>query len=211
MVKSIVDQLLKYGKVERGIIGVLVQDMTPDLAEVFHSSAESKGALISQIIPGSPANKAGLKSGDIICKIGENSIESSGELRYLTGLLKIGETTDLTYLRYGKSYTIRISAAKLDAEKQMVTPYHKIDGIVMVDISELSPAYGYIQGIKVVNVDVYSQAIIAGLLPGDIIVSANNREMRSIKDLVEVVSNIGNRPLVLKVLRSASSMFVVIK
>lgn len=105
MAKSVIDQLIKYGKVERGLLGVIVQPLTPDLADALNVSGV-KGALITQVNPGSPAAKAGLQVKDIVIKIDGKSIENAAQLRNTIGLLRVGTTISLEVLRDNKKLTM---------------------------------------------------------------------------------------------------------
>ena len=102
MVKSIVKQLMTYGKVHRGLMGILVQTLTPDLADAFHIP-HKKGAIISQILQGSPAQKAGLRTGDVITEINNQPVKSSGDVHNIISLLRAGSFAKLVVFRGQKT------------------------------------------------------------------------------------------------------------
>ena len=95
------DQLVKYGEVKRGILGVNIQTVTPDLADKLGAS-ELAGAFVQQVVEGSAADKAGVKAGDVITAVNGQSVRSAAELRNRIGLMRIGESVDLGLVRDGK-------------------------------------------------------------------------------------------------------------
>ncbi|MBS0395106.1 MAG: DegQ family serine endoprotease [Proteobacteria bacterium] len=101
MVRSVMDQLVKYGEVKRGILGVNIQSVTPDLAEKL-GQADLAGAFVQQVVEGSAAEKAGVKAGDVITSVNGQAVKSSSELRNRIGLMRIGESVDLGIVRDGK-------------------------------------------------------------------------------------------------------------
>ncbi|MGH8120162.1 MAG: Do family serine endopeptidase, partial [Gammaproteobacteria bacterium] len=101
---SIMEQLLQHGQVQRGYLGVQVQDLSPDLAEAFGLKQQS-GAVVNRIMENSPAAKAGLQPGDIITRINSRSIKNAGDVRNQIGLLRVGDNVDFEILREGKPQT----------------------------------------------------------------------------------------------------------
>ena len=112
MAKSVVDQLLRYGSIQRGRLGVSIQDLTPDLAESLHIG-QSAGAMIANIVPGSPAARAGLKSGDVIVGINGHPVRSASDLRNRVGLMRVGTPVELAVLRGGRRFTVSTKVAPL--------------------------------------------------------------------------------------------------
>jgi serine protease Do len=211
MVKTIVTQIVKYGKVYRGLMGVMVQNLTPDLADAFGNPGQ-KGALVSQIIPGSPAQQAGIYIGDIITSINDTPITSSVDVHNIIGLLRVGETAKIVLSREDKIHTFEIKT--IDPEKfgeleqKSAKPF--LYGVQLENIEEQNPFHGYFHGVKVLAVDEYSAAFHGGLRPGDIIVSANHKPITRIQELNEMVKQ-NQEKLLLHVLRGKNTMFIVIK
>jgi Do/DeqQ family serine protease len=110
MAKSVVDQLLRYGSIQRGRLGVSIQDLTPDLAESLHIP-RAAGAVVASVEPGSPAAKAGLKSGDVIVAADHHAMQNASALRNYIGLLRVGTTVDLTVLRGGERMDVSAKVA----------------------------------------------------------------------------------------------------
>jgi serine protease Do len=210
MTKSIVDQLLKFGKVHRGLMGVLVQTLTPDVARAFKQT-KTKGAIVSYVVPYSPAAIAGIKVGDIITKLNDKKIKSSDDIRNLTGLLRIGDTAKLTIIRNDKKINIAVRTSDPSSSKQKDlknNPYFY--GVQLLNVTEQNPAHGYTTGIRVLAVDEYSPAGTAGLRPGDVIVSANHIKVKSIKALQKAATP-NESGLLLNILRENGAVFLVIK
>ncbi|MDB6083377.1 MAG: serine protease DegQ, partial [Gammaproteobacteria bacterium] len=101
MVKGVMDQLIKYGQVKRGILGVNIYNVTPEIAKEF-GLTESSGALVAGVAPGSAAERAGIKTGDIISSINGIAMKGAGELRNAIGMLRVGDKVEIGLLRDGK-------------------------------------------------------------------------------------------------------------
>jgi len=210
MVKNIMLQLDKYGKVHRGLIGVLVQTLTPELANADNLHGK-KGAIISYVLPHSPAEKAGLKIGDIITSINKTSVDSSEDVHNFVGLLRIGDKVHLTILRNGKTEQITCKTADPKYNKInaiMAEPY--LYGIKMREITEQTPDHGYVQGIQILHIKAYSAAQSAGLIKGDIIISANHHPIKTIRELKKLAKP-NKDGLLLNVLRQKGAVFIVIR
>src|SRR5271155_298847 len=105
MVKSSMDQLIKYGQVKRGVLGVQLYNVTPEIAKEF-GVAESSGALVAGVAPGSAAERAGVKTGDIITSINGVAMKDAGELRNTIGMLRVGDKVEIGLLRDGKPHKV---------------------------------------------------------------------------------------------------------
>jgi S1-C subfamily serine protease len=113
MARQVLDQLVSYGEIRRGRIGVAIQDLTPDLARAL-GTTRSEGALIARVVPGSPAARAGLKSSDLVVAVDGAPIHSAAELRNRVGLSRIGDSVTLTVDRGGseRNVSVRIEQAR---------------------------------------------------------------------------------------------------
>ena len=103
MARAVMDQLLRYGEVKRGRIGVVIQDVTPELAEALNLPMP-RGTIISQVEANSPAQEAGLKAGDVIVEVDGDRIANSADLRNKIGLVERGRKLDVVYYRDGKRH-----------------------------------------------------------------------------------------------------------
>jgi Do/DeqQ family serine protease len=211
MVKSIVSQITQHGNVERGVIGVMVQDLTLDLAEAFGASHQ-KGALVAQVFPGSPASNADIQPGDIITQVNGQTVSSNDDVHNWIGLLRINEIAKMQLLRHGKIETVSVKTIDPDKlskeEKDRTKPF--LYSVRMENITEQNPYHGYYSGVRVLDIDEYSAAWLAGLRRKDIIVSANHQRINHIHDLLEI-SEQNKNGLLLNILRDKAASFIVIK
>lgn len=208
MVKSVGQQLVKYGKVERGILGVIAQDITSSLADAMNLKSD-KGAVVTTIIPASPADLAGLKIGDIILALDDKSIRSSEQMRDTLGLMRPGTPIKITVSRNGKTQTLNASVGDpLKLAKQREVPF--ISGLQLQDFDELESDDTLLKGVLVTGVGETSPGALAGLQPGDVIIRANQQAVQSVKEL-ETVLQTKPKQLLLQVSRSNTGLFVVIE
>jgi Do/DeqQ family serine protease len=195
MVNRIVQHLSKYGEVKRGVLGVHLQDMTPDLAEAF-GIQHIKGALIVEVINGSPASKAGLRKGDVITLIDRKSVDDSSDARNHIGLLRVGDRVRITILRKGRIlhlYAIiedpNQIASAIGIDGSRLNRY--LDGAILTD------QHGEVE-LKVVEQDSIAWQI--GLRRGDVILALNRRPVTEMNDLAQGLSS-RNSPYVIKIRR----------
>jgi Do/DeqQ family serine protease len=172
MVNKIVQHLVEFGEVQRGTLGIRIQDLTPDLANAFGLNGK-KGALIAQVEPGTPAEKAGLREGDLIIAVNNKQVSSATELRNHIGLLRIGERVKITLIRKGR---IRHLYARIADNNQVeggnISLY--LDGALLKDTPN---------GIQVYKVTQNSNAWKVGFRQGDIIMGFNRRKIKDLDDL----------------------------
>ncbi len=210
MAKAVMAQLIRYGEVQRGQLGVQAQDLTPDLASAFGIKHPQGGAIVTEVVKGSPAAKAGMKSGDIISKVNGQVMRDSSDVRNTIGLLRVGQVVDIEVLRGGKPHTIH---AKIERPKaQTVSGQHiypSLEGVVLGNIVEGMPAYGKIKGVIVLQSDPGSPAWSAGLRKGDVIVQANHHDVDDLDTLQRAVDH--NTPLLLNVQRRDGALFILLQ
>ncbi len=116
MVRDIMSQLIEFGKVKRGRLGVYLQDLTAELASVF-GMTQQQGAIVSQVIENSPAEKSGIKAGDIIIRVDSKIINNTSDLRNIIGLLRVGKSVELDILRNGKNRQFKVKIREPGGEK----------------------------------------------------------------------------------------------
>lgn len=209
MAKSVMQQLIEYGNVRRGTLGVAAQDITPELSAAFNSNVE-KGAAIAMIMPGSPAQQAGLQVGDIITSINGADIKNANDVVNAIAFLRVDSKATINVLRNNKSITITtaITDPKVRAQIQEESdPF--LYGVGLKDFTQLSPLHGNVKGVIVVSVDEDSNAWHSDLIPGDVIIYANQQKINSIDDLKKVAAN-AKTSLLLNVLRNGGALFLVI-
>jgi serine protease Do len=209
MAKSVMQQLLEYGNVKRGALGVGVQDITPDLAEAFNL-ASSKGAVVTEVMPNSPAAKAGLQVGDMITTINNDDIKSANDVVNGISFLRVDSKAIINILRNNKPMTV--SSLIWDPKKSKEASIQMnplLYGVGLKNFSLLSPLHGEIKGILVVSVEEDSKAWQSDLHPGDIIISANQKKVTNIAELNKVMADAKHK-LLLNVLRGPGAVFLVI-
>lgn len=210
MALDITDQLIKYGKVKRGYLGVSAQDLTLDLSKAFGINT-NKGAIITQVEKGSPADKAGIKIGDVVTKINNQNVENASAMRNKIGLLKVNTTISIQLNRKGEiiSTNVKIVEPKI-SKKSGIKINPRLQGIVFTEITKNMPEYGKVTGIKVIKINKKSKAYYVGIRPNDIILSVNNIPVQKIKDL-EIVAGQNDSELIVHVQRGNRTAFLLLK
>ena len=212
MALQIMEQLVDKGIVERGSVGVSVQDLTPDLAAAF-GMEKQQGAVVTSVAPESPAAKAGLQPGDVIIEINKKPVRNGGDVRNHIGLLSVGEEVSFVVLREGKRKSLEAkvvagSDGGTAAGPRAVNP--KLNGVTVGNIDASHPLAGKIQGVEVAAVEPGSQAWRSGLRQGDIITSVNNAKIGKLDDFLAAVDR-KQGPLLLRIIRGNAAAFLVIK
>ena len=211
MAHSVMMQLIQYGSIHRGLMGVIVNDLTPDVASSF-GVTEDSGAVVSMVTPGSPADKAGLKVGDIILVLNNKKIKNAAGVRNYIGLQQVGAKFSVEFLRHGKSMTTQLLTLDPDVyQKEVESKNPFLYGADLQSTSVLTVAQGYLQGVTVLRLELDSPAWRAGLREGDMILSANHEPVTSVESLVKA-SKTNTRQLLLNVFRPSinASSYVVI-
>jgi serine protease Do len=210
MVKDVTEQIIKFGSIHRGLMGIFVQHLTPELAQSMGYSEDLQGALVSQVNENSPAELAGLKAGDIIVQINDTKITQGTQVKTTISLLRVGSTAKISVLRDNK--TINLDAVVTDIKKheqklQSNNPF--LYGLALRNFEQESPPHGHIAGIQVVGASENSAGWRAGLRPGDIIVSANKVLVTDVKSL-QTVAQEKKQQLLVQVLRGPGALFILI-
>jgi S1-C subfamily serine protease len=199
------DQLIKYGSVKRGLLGVSMYTVTPDIAQSLGLSS-AQGALVSQVVDGSPAEKAGIHTGDVITAVNGQPVKSNGELRNAIGLLRVGDKVEIGLLREGKP--LRLTAVISDtttpqASSAVPDGINKaFEGATLVD----APDGG---GALVKAVEPGSAAAQVGLRNNDVIIGANRGKVSTVQQLKERAKN--SAVLVLEVRRAKAIVLIPLR
>ena len=215
MAKSVMKQLIKHGTIQRGLLGVQIQDLTPELASAFGVDV-SRGAIVAQVISGSAASQAGVKAGDIIIAVNGRNIDSSSDLRNYIGLKRPGEVARLKIIRGSKTLELKaiIGGDKLlSANTPTAAQPQALDG------EQLHPALEgahFTQnkksnGVQVLSVTKASPAWQTGLRDGDSIIAVNRQAIHSISDLNVQAVQKKNQSIALNIHRGNSALFLILR
>jgi serine protease Do/serine protease DegQ len=203
MVHGVMDQLIKYGQVKRGVLGVQLYNVTPDIAKEF-GLTETSGALVAGVAQGSAAERAGIKTGDIITSLNGTTMKNSGELKAAIGMLHVGDKVEIGLLRDAKPH--KVSA--LIAEHSEIEPASAADISRGLDGAELADAADG-GGALVSKVLEASAAAQSGLRANDVIVGVGRTPVASLKAFREAAK--GASILVLKVRRGNDTLLIPIR
>ena len=226
IVKVVMQQLIQYGDVKRGVLGIGVQDITPDFAKAYNitgtpsaagtavtagkNSNATEGAVITSIHLGSPGLNAGLAIGDVITAVNGLPIKNANDVLSTVGFLRVDSKITVAINRDNKPMTISATltdAKKLKATASAVDPFFY--GVGMQNFFLLSPIYGEINGVMVASVDPDSHAWQADLRPGDVITAVNQDKVSNISELKQA-ANTDKPTIVLNVLRNSGAVFLVV-
>jgi len=204
MAHSVMDQLIKFGSVKRGQLGVSMYTVTPDIAHSL-GLQNAMGALVSQVVEGSPAEKAGIHTGDVITSVNGQPVKSNSELRNSIGLMRVGDKVEIGLLRDGKPLKVTAVIADTTSTAQVgpAESIHKaFEGATLVDAPDGS-------GALVKNVEAGSAAAQSGLRNNDVIMGANRGKVTSVQQLRERAK--GASVLVLEVRRGNSVIIIPLR
>ena len=212
IVWSVMQQLIKFGDVKRGVLGIGVQDITPGLADALHMTGKSptEGALVTLTQLNSPAQKSGIINGDVIRSINNVPIKNANDVVATVGFLRVDSKINLAIDRNNNHIvisTVLIDPKKLKDSESDIDPFFY--GVGMQNFYLLSPLHGEIKGVMVVSVDQSSHAWQADLRPGDVIVSVDNKKTETITDMQAVATH-DKSTIVLNVLRGGGAQYLVV-
>jgi len=216
MAKAVMDSIIKYGKVIRGWLGVSIQDLTPELAKSL-GMKETEGALIAGVVSDSPADKAGLKRGDLVTEMNGKKIIDVTSLRNMVAATAPGTRVDFKIIRNGTEQSITATLGEYK-EKQIVKKTEFENALKGVTVEELTASLrdklDLPEGLAgVVVTDVGSDSPAQGLLQGnDVIQEVDRKPIRSAKEYEEIVSKIGKHDTVLLLIyRDGGSVYLTIQ
>ena len=207
MVRAAMGQLVQYGEVRRGRFGATTQDLTPDLAKALNLKS-SQGVVVVEVAPGAPAERAGLKRGDIVTHVNGHKVRSSADLRNRVGLTPVGEEVELKVVRQGEERAIRARIERVQpaAGARATEAVPELAGVAVGNLE----SGGQPQAVVVVRVQPGSPAWNHGLREGDVIAGVNRRKVRNTQELLSAL-RAASRPIVLNVLRGDSVVAIVLR
>jgi len=219
MVHNVVEQLKKHGKVIRGWLGVMVQHVNADLAKEFGLD-RPKGALVGEVIKGSPAEKAGIKQGDIIVRFMDHEIKQMSELPAIVAQTPVGTRARVVVIRKGKEKTLtvkigRLKEEMLDSGDSEATETSKDLGITVQEITpEIAKSMNLKddKGLVITDVTPGSPAYDARITPGEVILQVNQHDVKTLEDYRKAMKRVKKGDNVLFLIRKGEhSRFVIVK
>ncbi|MCU0572298.1 MAG: DegQ family serine endoprotease [Syntrophobacteraceae bacterium] len=216
LAKQLVPQLVEHGEVTRGYIGVNIQAVTGDLARALKLQ-KPEGALVSDVVSGGPADKAGVEQGDVIISLNGKAVQSSQQLPSIVASTPVGDDVSMKIIRSGKERELQVKVGKLPSRNQGADPTDDSApsrwGMELQDLTpEMARRRGTEQrGVLVVNVEPGSPADQASVRRGDIIVEVNRQAVHSVESLKGVMTDAAAQDtLLLLVERDRARLFVAL-
>lgn len=227
MVLNVADQLIAHGEMKRGYLGVLLRELTPDLARAFDVPSD-KGVLIDQVFPNTPADQAGLRDGDVILKVGEVPATDVRETRLYVSQRRPGSELSVEVQRGSKKLDLNVTIGELDSPglaSNTVSPRQRpgaslepttlIDGVTTEELTDryrqaLNLESG-VQGVVITKVDPSSAAASKGLQARDVITEIGRTAVASLADAEKAIESIKGDMLLLRVWREGTGRFVALQ
>jgi len=216
---NVIDQLKSKGRVSRGWLGILIQDINRELAESF-GMKQPHGAIVLKVLPDSPALDAGFKVGDVVTHFGDKKIIRSSDLPLAVGQAPIGETSKVEIIREGKARTLKVKIGELPAEEELAQqstkPGKAKSDRVGLNVKELNQEERRLfelkdRGVLVTNV-AKGAAYSAGIRRGDVILMLNNTDVKSVKQFRKLVDDLPTgKSVPVLIQRRKSPIFLAMK
>jgi serine protease Do len=223
MAKAVMDQLLKTGKVRRGMMGVTIQPVDADLASSLSLPA-ARGAIITSVQPGGPAERAGIQRGDVVTSINNQTVVDHNSLRNHIAGMTPGSTANVTVVRNGREQNMQVALTELpDRQRPETEESSSGNGTGTNDrfglslqplTAEMASRYGLEaddQGLVVTRVDPASNAATAGIRQGDLIQEVNRQPVRSIVGFTTAMRASGSRPALILIKRRNNIIFLTLR
>jgi Do/DeqQ family serine protease len=205
MVRQIVDQLIEFGEVRRGMLGVIMQNLTPELAKAFGLELNS-GVVISKVIEGSAAEEAGVKAGDVVVSINGEPIKSASAMRNVVGMLRVGEKMKMEVIRDDRRKTLTaVIKDQVDEAVEGKKVHERLAGATIEQSNEGDDVY-----LVVTEVEQNSPAWQSSLRKGDIILSVNRKAVKTLEDFKQAVGD-KSKQILLNIQRGRSALFILIQ
>lgn len=208
--RSVMGQLIEHGSVERGRIGVVGQDVTPDLAKAF-GLPTARGAVVAQVVPDSPAARAGLKPEDIILEANGREVQSFVQLRNIVGLMRVGEKVDLKVLRESKMRNVTVVIGKDSEQSASAENLHpSLAGAQFAALDEVTAKSANTKGVLVQKVAPGSPAARTGLRDGDIVIAVNRERVEDMAKFAKLAA-VKDGQLLMHVQRGTGALFIIVR
>ena len=206
MAKSVIDQLIQFGNVRRGLFGVVIGDVTAETAKALGLSV-TRGALVGIVTEGSSADNTGVEAGDVITSVNGKEIDGASDFRNFVALMRIGEEFEFTILR-GED-TLQKEATIGENDPFQSSDTQVLDGVSFENIPRSHPLFGHISGVVIAELEETSHAYVVGLRQHDLIVRINRHQIRSLRDLRSI--DFSSRPIYVRFIRDSRSYLVELR
>ncbi|MGO8927417.1 MAG: DegQ family serine endoprotease [Limisphaerales bacterium] len=220
LARNVMDSLISYGRVARGYLGVMIQDVTPALAKEFKLK-DTGGALIGDVVPKGPADKAGLKDGDVVIEYSDKNVVDSRRLRLAVGETKPGTTVPIKILRNGESKTLEVTVQQLPGSEELAksdtssgTDTGTLNGVGVADLDQQTrqelKVPENVKGVVITEVKPDSPSAEAGLKQGDVIEEINRHPVKTADEAVKLTENPKDKVTLLRIWSNGGSHYVVV-
>ena len=210
MVRTVMQQIIRFGEVRRGRVGLVTQDVTHELAQSLAVTAH-EGAVVVQIEAGSPAEKAGLKPRDIVLALNGKPVRGSADLRNRMGLIAVNEEAELKVQRAGRPLALRLRIAEPYTMTEIPgEAVPQLAGVRVSNIERGMPAFGMIEGAIITRIEPSSPGAKTGLRQGDVLYGVNRSRVRSVTELLAALRK-AERPLQIFLLRGDTRLTLTLR
>ena len=210
MLRTVMEQIIRFGEVRRGRVGVVTQDTTHELAQSL-AAGSADGAVVITVEPGSPADKAGLKPRDIVTSVNGKAVRGSADLRNRMGLIPVGEEVELRVRRGARPLSLRVRIGELFTMTEIPgEAVPQLAGVRVSNIESGMPAHGIVEGAIITRIEPNTPGAKTGLRPGDVLYAVNRSRVRSVAELLAALPQ-AERPLRIFLLRGDSRLTLTIR
>lgn len=215
MARAVAESLISRGKIQRGYLGLTMSDLAPEAARLL-AIEPGEGAVVQEVVAGSPAARAGLRPGDVIVRFDRRPVQGQNRLRNAIALSPPGKTIEIDVIREGKSRTVQVELGDRDAAARLATGETRLErfGLVVRPLTpQLAQQLGVrgVEGVVAVEVEGSSPAAEANLRSGDIIVAADRRLVTTPEELAQVLEQPGASVVRLNVIREGLKAYTDIR
>jgi len=220
LARSVMESLVKYGHVTRGYLGVMIQNVTPSLAKEFNLKG-TKGALVGDVLPGTPAAKAGFKDGDVVLQFNHQPVTDSRQLRLTVAGTRPGTRVPVEVWRNGTTRNLEVTIKQLPGTEQLAQNTNNnnqdtgtLNGVGVTDLNhQTRQQYNLpdtVHGAVITEVKPDSASAEAGLKPGDVIQGINHHPVKNAEDAVRLTEHTKNKHTLVRVWEKGGSHYVVV-
>ena len=210
LARSVMTQVMDHGKVVRGYLGLLPQDITPAMAQALHSK-QTEGVLVGDVTAGAPAAAAGLQRGDVILDLNGQKVEDSNQLRMRVSMTAPGTTVKMRVLHDGSEKTVAVKLAEMPANVGASAEKSEDGNGAASALEGVSVEASKGRGVTVTDVEQGSPAAMAGLREGDTILEVNRTSVSSVADFDKAMRNVSNGATLLLVKRGDNTFYIAVQ